>query len=100
MIYSLTDKLKFDENPKLEIKKGKYVEVKSDAETVLTLLSIVQDKGEDAAVLEAVDLLFSEKDKKLLKQLQWEDFATIISTAMNIAVGYESNEEDSKLGEA
>lgn len=99
MIYSLVEKLKFDENPKLELKKGKYVEIKSDAETILTLLSILQEKGEMEAIIAASELLFNEKDKKIIKALQFEDFKETVSTAMILALGEDPDKEENELGE-
>lgn len=88
MIYSLTDKLKFDESPQLEI-KGTVITVNSDAETVLKLMDIVNKKGEVEGTLEAINLLFSPKDRKALEalKLSMADYTTVISTAMQLAVG-------------
>lgn len=88
MIYSLTDKLKFEDNPQLEI-KGTVLTVKSDAETVLKLMDVVNTKGEVEGAIEAVNLLFSAKDRKALDALKLSmgDFTTVIATAMSLAVG-------------
>ena len=88
MIYSLTDKLKFDDNPQIEI-KGTVLTVKSDAETVLKLMDVVNNKGEVEGAIEAVNLLFSAKDRKALEALKLSmgDFTTVIATAMSLAVG-------------
>lgn len=88
MLYSLTDKLSFEENPKLEI-KGTVLEVKSDARTVLKLMDVVNREGEVEGALKAVDLLFSEKDRKALDKLNlsMQDYTTVIATAMELAVG-------------
>ena len=94
MIYSLTDKLKFDDNPQIEI-KGKVLTVKSDAMTVLKLMDIVETDGEIAGAVKAADLLFSAKDRKVLDSLglSMEDFSTVLSTAMQLAVGEDPDEE-------
>lgn len=99
MIYSLTEKLKFDDNPKLEIEKGKFVEVKTEAETVLSLLDIMKSSDEIETALKAVDLLFNEKDKKIVTKLKWKDFTETIATAINLALGEDPDEEGKKLGE-
>lgn len=99
MIYTLTDKLNFDENPKIKI-KDKTLEVKADAETVLSLMDIIQDKSEMEATLMAAELLFSEKDLKTIKSLKlgFKDYITLITTAINLAVG-EDPDEDNSQGE-
>ena len=93
MLYSLTDKLKFEENPQIEI-KDTVVTVQADAETVLKLMDIVNRKGEVEGALEAVKLLFSEKDRKALDKLNLSmgDYTTVISTAMQLAVGSDPDE--------
>lgn len=94
MLYSLTDKLKFEENPQIEI-KDKILTVKADAETVLELMDIVNSKGEIEGALEAVNILFSEKDRKTIKglKLSMADFTTLVSTAMQLAVGEDPDNE-------
>ena len=93
MLYSLTDKLRFEENPKIEI-KGTTLTVNADAETVLKLMDIVNKKGEVEGALEAVNLLFSAKDRKALAELKLSmiDYTTVISTAMQLAVGENPDE--------
>lgn len=49
-VVDITEKLSFDENPKLEI-KGKQYEVKADAKTVLEIMGIFSNKNDvEAAV--------------------------------------------------
>lgn len=100
MIYSLTDKLNFEDNPVIEI-KNKKIEVKADAETVLSLMDLLQNKGEIEAALEAANLLFSEKDLKTLKglKLKFNDYITTISVAINLALGQDPDEEVNTQGE-
>ena len=50
MLYSLTDKLSFNDDPQVEI-KGKIITVKSDAETVLKLLDIHMKKNDQTLTL-------------------------------------------------
>ena len=97
MIYSLTDKLKFEENPKIEI-EGTILVVNSDAETVLKLMDVVNKKGEVEGALEAVNLLFSPKDRKELSDLKLSmaDYTTVITTAMQLAVGQDPDEEQTE----
>lgn len=97
MVYSLTDKLKFDENPKIEI-KGKLVTVNAQAETALKLLDLLETKGEMRATMEAPSILFSEKDMKYITSLKlnMKDYATLISVAMDLCMG---NDPDNKSEE-
>lgn len=92
-IYSLTDKLHFEENPKIEI-NGKKYEVKADAETVLTLLTLLREKGEFEATLAAAPLLFSEKDLKAIKalKLSFKDYGILLETAASLALGNDPDE--------
>lgn len=95
MIYNLTEKLKFDEDPKLVI-KGTELTIKSDAETVLQLMDVMTQKGEIAAAKEAWDLLLSPADRKKLSALKLKtgDFLMAMKTAVQLAMGGDPDEED------
>ena len=97
MLYSLTDKLSFNDDPQVEI-KGKIITVKSDAETVLKLLDIVQNGGEIAGTVSAVDLLLSENDKKTLKGLNLKiaDYMKFTETIVDLALGNDPDEDKSR----
>lgn len=97
MLYTLTDKLNFDENPQIEI-KDKKITVKADAETVLKLLSLIEEKGETQATLQVVDLLFSPADRKTINSLKlgFSDYVKLIEVATSLALG---NDPDKELGE-
>lgn len=88
MVYSLTDKLKFEENPQIEI-KGKKITVKAEAETALKLFDLLDTEGETKATLKAADLLFSEKDKKYIDSLKLSmtDYALLLRIAMDLCIG-------------
>ncbi len=94
MLYSLTDKLKFDDQPQLQI-KDEVLTINSDAETVLKIMDVVATRGETEGTIEAVNLLFSKEDREKLKKLKlsMEDYMTVISTAMQLAVGEDPDEE-------
>ncbi len=97
MIYSLTDKLNFDENPQIEI-KGKKVTVNSDAETILKILSATKGKDDADATLAALDLLFSKKDREIINgfKLSMKDYLTLVNAAVALAMG---EDPDSTRGE-
>lgn len=97
MTYSLTDKLHFDEPPKVEI-KGKVLTINNSATNVLQLMDIVQTTGEIAGAKAIMELLFSEKDRKVIKSLNlsMNDFTTLCEVCMDLALG---NDPDSKESE-
>lgn len=94
MKYDLTDKLKFNEDPKLQIGKTELT-VNSDAEVVLQLMSVYEGGSSIAAASAAAELLFSEKDRKKLQDLHLkvEDYITTIQTALTLAMGSDPDEE-------
>ena len=92
----ITDKLAFDENPKLVV-KGKELEVNADATTVLKIMGILGD-GENVQpsdVVRMYELIFSEADcKKIDKmKLQFADFQTLVFSAINLITGEEESGE-------
>lgn len=97
MLYSLTDKLKFNENPQIEI-KGKVLTIDNSATTVLELMDIVQNKGDLEGAKATMRLLFGEKDQKTLEKLKLsiDDYITVATVAMDLALG---NDPDEKSGE-
>lgn len=88
MVYSLTDKLSFEDNPQIEL-KGKTITVKAEAETALKLFDILENEGEVKATMKAFDLLFSEKDKKYIDslKLKMNDFQKLLNVAMDLCIG-------------
>ena len=93
-VVDITDKLSFDTNPVLVV-KGEELEVHSDAETVLKIIGLFNgDKGELEASTEAIELLFSEKDREKIKNLnlQMKDYKILIQEAVNLAVGDDGSE--------
>ena len=98
MIYNLTEKLKFGADPKLVIGETELT-VRSDAETVLQLMDIIQTKGEAAGAREAMALLLSEKDLKKLAalHLKMDDYLMVMQTAAQLAMGVDPG--DAPAGE-
>lgn len=93
MRYNLTEKLNFDEAPEIEI-KGKIITVKSDAVTVLKVMSMAEEFGEAEMMVKARDLLFSEKDLKVIDKmnLNMADYITLMQTALSLALGEDPDE--------
>lgn len=88
MVYSLTDKLKFEANPQMEL-KGRVITINAEAETALKMLDILETEGEMKATMKVADLLFSEEDKAYIDSLKLSmaDYGTLLSTAMDLCIG-------------
>ncbi len=95
MKYDLTEKLKFDDDPKLVIGETELT-VRSDAEAVLALVDVLSSRGEAAGAREAAGLLFSEKDQKKLSRLRlkMDDYLSVMKAAVQLAMGGDPGEED------
>ena len=95
MVYDLTEKLKFDEDPVLVV-KDTHLTVRSDAETVLRLMDALRDKGETAGAREAAELLLSAADRKKLESLhlRMDDYIRVIAAAVRLALGADPEEEE------
>ena len=84
-VVDITDKLEFEENPKLVV-KGKELEVNADATTVLKIMGILGDSEnvKPSDVVRMYELIFSEADRKKIDKmkLQFADFQTLVFTAI------------------
>lgn len=96
MIIDITEKLNFEDNPKLVI-CGEELEVNSDAETMLKLMGVFENGFDSlASINEAIALIFTEKDRKKLgkinkdgKKLSAKGLMTIIQEAIDLMTGEE-----------
>lgn len=95
MLYSLTDKLNFEDSPQIQI-KDKIITVKDDAETALQLIDILDKEGEMQASLKASELLFSAKDLKTISglKLNMRDYSVFLRTAIALCLGNDPDEDD------
>lgn len=93
-IVDITDKLSFDENPKVKIKDVE-LEVNSDATSMLKLMGALSTKNEAEATLYAYELLFSEADRVIIDamKLQFKDFKTLIESCINLVTAEEGGEQ-------
>ena len=84
----ITDKLAFDENPKLVV-KGKELEVNADATTVLKIMGILGDGDnvQPSDVVKMYELIFSDADRKKIDKmkLQFADFQTLVFSAIGLS---------------
>lgn len=94
-VVDITDKLSFDENPKLKI-KGMMVTVNADAETMLKIMGAFGNESEMQASLKAYELMFSEKDRKKINSLKLsaKSLMTLIQEAMSLVMGEDEQGED------
>ena len=90
----ITDKLAFDENPKLVV-KGKELEVNADATTVLKIMGILGDGDnvQPSDVVKMYELIFSDADRKKIDKmkLQFADFQTLVFSAIGLITGEEES---------
>ena len=95
-IIDITDKLEFDENPKLVV-KGKELEVNADATTVLKIMGILGDGDnvQPSDVVKMYELIFSDADRKKIDKmkLQFSDFQTLVFSAIGLITGAEESGE-------
>lgn len=96
-VIDITEKLNFEENPKLKIKDAE-IEVNTDATTVLTLMQTIGDeKGTPSAnkMMEMFELIFPENSRKTLDKmrLNFADLTTVIEAAMTLVMGEEESGE-------
>ncbi|MCQ4637020.1 hypothetical protein NE619_09780 [Anaerovorax odorimutans] len=94
-VIDITEKLAFDENPRLKIKDVE-VEVESNASTVLKIVGLFtgEDVDESQAALEAYELIFSEAERDKIDQLglSLNDLMTLINAAADALMGKDEPE--------
>ena len=95
MLYSLTEKLNFEDSPQIQI-KDKIITVKDDAEVALKLVDVLDNEGEMQATVKAAELLFSPKDQKIIKDLKlnMSDYTILLRTAIALCLGNDPDEDD------
>lgn len=94
-IVDITEKLTFDENPKLLI-KGKELEVKADAPTVLKVMSLMDsDSPGVKEIVNAYELILPEKSRKEIDKmnLSFGDLIVVIQEAIQLIIGETSGGE-------
>ena len=95
-IVDITDKLSFDENPKIKLKDTE-VEVNGDAATMLKIMGLLGDKEEPGPkeVMAMYELMFDEDDRGKIDglKLSFSDFQVFIFSAINLITGEASQGE-------
>lgn len=94
-VVDITEKLNFEERPEIII-KGTHIKVNNSAETMLKIMGNFNNKDEVEAVIDSISVLFDKKEKEKLDKLKlnFKDYMTVVTTAMNIIRG-----EDDDQGE-
>lgn len=85
----ITEKLNFNENPRLII-KGEEYEVNSDALSMLKILSFMDNGNPGGAeILDAYETIFPEGERERLEKekLKFDDFVTVVKAAVTLVVG-------------
>ncbi len=94
-VVDITEKLTFDENPKLLI-KGKELEVKADAPTVLKAMSLMDSDSQNVKeVIKAYELIFPEESRREIDNmnLSFGDLIIVIQEAIKLIIGDTSGGE-------
>lgn len=88
----ITEKLEFDENPRIVIKGVEY-EVNADAPTMLKIMGTLGDGKEIAPkdVIAMYEMMFPKKERDKIDKLklQFKDFETVVFAAINLITGDE-----------
>lgn len=98
-VVDITDKLKFEEKPKLRI-KGVEIEVNNKATDVLEITPTLQKKGNITTedIYHLFDILFTKKEQEKINsfELDIEDFSTFIIEAANLISATGDDEGETK----
>lgn len=91
-IVDITEKLNFEDNPKIKIKEI-TCRVNTDAPTALKIMQLMGD-GEGVSpndVVNMYELIFNEADRKKIDKLklQFKDFQTLVMSAITLITGDE-----------
>lgn len=94
-VVDITEKLSFEENPKIKIKHI-TCEVNSDAPTMLKLMQVIGD-GDNVNpndVVKMYELIFNEAERKKIDKLklQFKDFQEVVMVAMDLVIGGDEEE--------
>lgn len=87
-IYDITEKLKFEEKPKLVV-KGVELEVNTDAESVLLLMNVIAGKGDVDSINIMCEHVFTKESQEKLSalKLSFDDYSTVVSAGLDMAIG-------------
>lgn len=95
-VVDITEKLNYEENPIIKV-KDKKIEVNTDAATMLKVMGVLSDNENPGPkeILTMYELMFAEKERKKIEQLKlnFNDFTTVVFTAINLITGEDEQGE-------
>ncbi len=95
-IIDITNKLNFDERPKLVI-KGTEIEVNNDAISFIKAIALFDSENgvSSSDLLSALELLFDEENREKIAKLHlsFDDLSTVIKTATELIADNDSEGE-------
>lgn len=95
-IIDITNKLNFDEKPKLVI-KGTEIEVNNDAISFIKAIALFDSENDISSsdILSALELLFDEENREKIAKLHlsFVDLSTLIRTATDLIADEDSEGE-------
>ena len=95
-IIDITNKLNFDERPKLVI-KGTEIEVNNDAISFIKAIALFDSENDISSsdILSALELLFDEENREKIAKLHlsFVDLSTVIKTATELIADEDSEGE-------
>ena len=95
-IIDITNKLNFDERPKLVI-KGTEIEVNNDAISFIKAIALFDSENDISSsdILSALELLFDEENREKIAKLHlsFVDLSTLIRTATELIADEDSEGE-------
>lgn len=96
-VIDITEKLEFEEAPKLKIKNAE-VSVNADAVTMLKAMQLLSGDPTPKDVSELYNLLIPEGDQKKLEKLKlnFSDFRTVVMAAISAVTGTDMDEVPEK----
>lgn len=95
-IIDITNKLNFDERPKLVI-KGTEIEVNNDAISFIKAIALFDSESgiSSSDILSALELLFDEENREKIAKLHlsFDDLSTVIKAATELITDNDSEGE-------
>lgn len=94
-VIDISEKLKMEDNPVILV-NGEELEVNTDAATILEIMGELGDENTvtPSSISKMCDLIFTDEAKKKIRKLRlkFDDYQTLVETAINLAVGGEEDE--------
>ena len=96
-IIDITDKLNFEEAPKLKVKNVE-ISLNDDAVTMLKVMQKIGNDVSPADIIEVYNLMIPEEDRKKIDKLElnFKDFQTFVKAAISTVTGMDMDEESAE----